>query len=96
MNLKFKGTNGDPSSTRYVDVDGRQYDTEWLPPAIQANIEHACAMFPKLVEALEEIERLTTTYSESSLSFGVISKKAAAVLAEAHTPEVSKSAEGQE
>jgi glutamate synthase domain-containing protein 2 len=51
---------------------------------------HAVNMLPKLVAALEEIERLTTTYSESSLSFGVISKKAAAVLAEANNPEVSK------
>jgi glutamate synthase domain-containing protein 2 len=39
---------------------------------------------------LEEIERLTTTYSESSLSFGVVSKKAAAVLAEANNPGVKE------
>lgn len=53
-----------------------------------ALLVHAKNMLPKLVEALEEIERLTTTYSESSLSFGVVSKKAASVLAEANNPEV--------
>jgi hypothetical protein len=57
-------------------------DKQWL--ADRELITHSVNLFPKLVEALEEIERLTATYSESTLSFGVVNKKAAALIKEAN------------
>ena len=49
---------------------------------------HAVNVLPELVEALKDMERHTSSYSESSLSFGVLNSKIKALLDKATQVEI--------